>query len=146
MAHNMMPEALIRFGLDAALRDFCNDINASGALVVNYQSIALKDATLDQSISITLFRIVQELIHNTMKHAGANSALVQISLSVGKLFVTVEDDGRGFDSSQLQSSPGIGWTNIISRVEFLKGKWDIASKAGEGTSVHIELDVRAQTA
>ena len=139
VAHNMMPEALVRFGLDTALKDFCNDINQSGALKINYQSIGLEGISIDQTVAITLYRIIQELINNTMKHAKATSAIVQVTKSNGQLAVTVEDDGIGFDTSILKNNQGIGWTNIQNRVEFLKGKLDVRSKAGEGTSVQIEL-------
>jgi signal transduction histidine kinase len=141
VAHNMMPEALVRFGLDTALSDFCNDINQSGALQVNYQSIGMEGVTLDQTTSITLYRIVQELINNTMKHARATTAIVQITKSEELLSVTVEDDGKGFDTSILKTNKGIGWINIQNRVDFLKGKLDIRSRTGEGTSVQIELNV-----
>jgi signal transduction histidine kinase len=139
VAHNMMPEALIRFGLNTALNDFCNDINQSGALKVIYQSIGIEGMEIDQTTSITLYRVVQELINNTMKHAGANSAIVQLTKSNGQLSLTVEDDGKGFDTSLLKMNKGIGWINIQNRVDFLKGKLDIRSKEGEGTSVQIEL-------
>lgn len=139
VAHNMMPEALVRFGLATALNDFCNEINQSGALKINYQSIGLEGVAIDQTIAITLYRIVQELINNTMKHARATSAIVQLTKSNGQLSVTVEDDGIGFDTSILKINKGIGWINIQNRVEFLKGKLDIRSKEGEGTSVQIEL-------
>jgi len=140
VAHNMMPEALVRFGLDTALKDFCNDINQSGGLKVNYQSFGLDGVTIDQTISITLYRIVQELLNNTMKHAKAKSAIVQVTKSNNQLSVTVEDDGKGFDIGILKVNTGIGWKNIQNRVEFLKGKLNITSKAGEGTSVLIELN------
>ncbi len=139
VAHNMMPEALVRFGLDTALRDFCNDINQSGALKVNYQSIGLEGIVLDETTSITLYRIVQELLNNTMKHANAKSAIVQLTKLNEQLSVTVEDDGKGFDTNMLKINKGIGWVNIHNRVEFLKGKLGITSKEGEGTSVLIEL-------
>jgi len=140
VAHNMMPEALVRFGLDAALKDFCNDINHSRAININYQSIGMEGVMVDQTTSITLYRIVQELINNTMKHARAKTAIVQVAQSNQKLFVTVEDDGKGFDTNILKESKGIGWINIKNRVEFLKGKIEITSKEGEGTSVLIELN------
>ncbi len=141
VAHNMMPEALVRFGLDTALNDFCNDINQSGALKINYQSIGLEGVIIDQTISITLYRIVQELINNTMKHSGAVSAIVQLTKSNEQLSITVEDDGKGFDTGILKTNKGIGWVNIQNRVEFLKGKLDIRSNEGEGTSVQIELNM-----
>lgn len=139
VAHNMMPEALVRFGLDTALNDFCNEINQSGALKIVYQSIGMKGIAIDQTTSITIYRIVQELINNTMKHSGATSAIVQLTKSNDQLSLTVEDDGIGFDTKLLRTNKGIGWVNIQNRVEFLKGKLDINSKEGEGTSVHIEL-------
>jgi signal transduction histidine kinase len=140
VAHNMMPEALVKFGLDTALRDFCNDINQSGALTVNYQSIGMEGEMIEQTTAITIYRIVQELINNTMKHAAAKHAIAQVSKTDGRFSITVEDDGNGFDTSVLNAAKGIGWSNIRSRVEFLKGKLDINSQPGKGTSVLIELN------
>ncbi len=140
VAHNMMPEALVKFGLDTALKDFCNDIHQSGALKLNYQSIGMTNSSIDQTTAITLYRIVQELINNTMKHAAAKTAIVQLTLSNDLLTLTVEDDGIGFDPVILQGARGIGWTNIQSRVDFLKGTLDVQSGEGKGTSVHIELN------
>jgi two-component system, NarL family, sensor kinase len=140
VAHNMMPEALVKFGLDTALKDFCTDINNSGALQVSYQSIGLENVMIDQTVAITIYRIVQELINNTMKHAAAKTALVQVSKTNNQLTVTVEDDGRGFDTAILNRSVGIGWSNIQNRVEFLKGNLDVQSGKEKGTSVHIEIN------
>lgn len=141
VAHNMMPEALVKFGLDTALKDFCNDINKSGALQVSYQSIGLENEMIEQTTSITIYRIVQELINNTMKHAAAKTAIVQVAKTDGRLSVTVEDDGRGFDIAILNPSKGMGWSNIQNRVEFLKGTLDVQSEKGKGTSVHIEMNI-----
>jgi two-component system NarL family sensor kinase len=142
VAHNMMPEALVKFGLDTALKDFCNDINQSGALQVSYQSIGLENADIEQTTAITIYRIVQELINNTMKHAAAKSAIVQVGKTKDNIIsITVEDDGRGFDPAIVQeTAKGIGWSNIQSRVRYLKGKIDVRSEAGKGTSVLIELN------
>lgn len=141
VAHNMMPEALVRFGLNTALKDFCNDINQSGALKIDYQSIDVAEAEFDQTFSITVYRIIQELINNVLKHAHATQAIVQLVKTGSKLTITVEDNGKGFDVSLLKSGSGIGWMNIQSRVDFLKGNLDITSGKGEGTSVQIELNM-----
>lgn len=139
VAHNMMPEALVKFGLDTALRDFCNDINQSGALQVSYQSIGLESVQFEQTTAITIYRIVQELVNNIMKHAAASTAIVQVSKTEDEISITVEDDGKGFDPVILQGAKGIGWGNIQGRIEYLKGKLDIRSAPGKGTSVHIEI-------
>ena len=150
VAHNMMPEALVKFGLNTALKDLCNDVNQSGALRVSYQSIGLENEIIEQTTAITIYRIVQELINNTMKHAAAKTAIVQVTKSGDQLAVTVEDDGTGFDTAILKQSKarpddqvgrGIGWSNIQNRVEFLKGTLDIQSTKEKGTSVHIEMNV-----
>jgi two-component system, NarL family, sensor kinase len=150
VAHNMMPEALVKFGLDTALKDFCNDVNQSGALQVSYQSIGLENEVIEQTTAITIYRIVQELINNTMKHAAAKTAIVQVTKSGDQLAITVEDDGTGFDTAFLKQSGarregeagrGIGWSNIQNRVEFLKGNLDVKSEKDKGTSVHIELNI-----
>jgi signal transduction histidine kinase len=140
VAHNMMPEALVKFGLDTALKDFCNDINQSGILKVKYQSIGLDNVVIDQLAAITIYRIVQELLNNTIKHAAATNVIVQVSKTDSLLSVTVEDDGKGFDTSILKQAKGIGWSNILNRVEFLKGTLDVNSEPGKGTSVLIELN------
>jgi len=141
VAHNMMPEALVKFGLDTALKDFCNDINQSGALQVNYQSIGMENVQVEQTTAITIYRIVQELINNTMKHAAAKTAIVQASKTNGAINITVEDDGKGFNPVILQQAGGMGWHNINSRIEYLKGSVDVQSGPGKGTSVHIELNL-----
>jgi two-component system, NarL family, sensor kinase len=141
VAHNMMPEALVKFGLDTALKDFCNEIQQSGAVQISYQSIGLENTVIDQTVSITVYRIVQELINNTMKHAMAKTAIVQVTKSNGQLSVTVEDDGKGFDTAIINNPVGMGWSNITNRVEFLKGKLDVDSQSGKGTSVHIEINI-----
>jgi len=140
VAQNMMPESLVKFGLDTALKDYCNDINQSGAIQANYQSMGLEDTTLDQTTSISIYRIVQELINNAIKHASAKMVIVQVFKTNGEISITVEDDGKGFDPMILNMANGIGWSNIQSRVDFLKGKVNVQSEKGKGTSVHIELN------
>lgn len=140
VAHNMMPENLLKFGLDTALKDYCIDINQGSAVKVNYQSMGLENASINSITSIAIYRIVQELLNNILKHSGAQNAIVQVNKLDDKISVTVEDDGRGFDTVLLITSKGIGWSNIQNRVDFLKGKLDVNSEPGKGTSVLIELN------
>lgn len=141
VAHNMMPEALLRFGLDASLRDFCNQVAVSGILRISYQSIGMENRTPEQSLAITIFRVTQELLNNSIKHAAARQVIVQLAAEGNQLTLTVEDDGNGFDTHDLKASKGIGWKNIRSRLEYHNGKLDLRSAPGKGTSVYIEFTV-----
>jgi two-component system, NarL family, sensor kinase len=114
VAHNMMPEALVKFGLDSALKDFCNDIQQSTLLNMSYQSMGLQNINLDQMVAITVYRIVQELVNNTLKHAVAKTAIVQLTKKSTQLFLTVEDDGKGFDTAIINKPTSMGWCNILN--------------------------------
>lgn len=139
VAHNMMPEVLLRYGLDAALKDYTAEINKSGIINVVYQSMGEENKSLDQSSLLALYRILQELLNNAIKHAAATEVLVQVFWENGKLVVNVEDNGKGFDASLLEKAEGMGWKNIRSRVDLLKGNIDIQSSPGKGTSVNLEF-------
>lgn len=141
VAHNLMPESILRFGLHTALSDFCSSVNETGILKVNYLSFGLEDARLNYTTSVSVYRIIQELVNNILKHAQAKNALVQITVSDGLLLIDVEDDGKGFDAELLSSQKGIGWSNIQSRIDYLNGKLDLKSNPGEGTIVHIEIKI-----
>ncbi|SDA78586.1 Signal transduction histidine kinase [Algoriphagus alkaliphilus] len=141
VAHNLMPENLIKFGLDSALRDFFDDINLSGVIQLRYISIGLKDELIDQTIAISLYRIIQELVNNILKHAEAKQALVQLTKTENLILLDVEDDGKGFEHSKMLLSTGIGWTNIKSRLEYLNAKVTLDSAPGKGSSIHIEVQI-----
>ncbi|MBO9674267.1 MAG: sensor histidine kinase [Sphingobacteriaceae bacterium] len=143
VAHNMMPEILVKYGLDAALKEFCTEIDRSGVVHVSYQSVGMQQAEIAQTASVTIYRIVQELLNNAIKHANAKNVLVQLHQSAQEklLAVTVEDDGSGFDADVLKQSGGMGWPNIKNRVDFLKGRIDLQSNPGKGTSVMIEINI-----
>ncbi|MGZ8538539.1 MAG: ATP-binding protein, partial [Flavisolibacter sp.] len=140
VAHNMMPEALTKFGLDEALKDYCDNINNAQIVQVKYQSFGMENR-MDTNTEIIVYRIVQELFANIFKHAKATEVLVQLLREGDRLAITVEDNGKGFDIRDLEKSKGSGWANIHSRVDYLKGKLDLHSEEGKGTSVNIELHV-----
>lgn len=143
VAHNMMPEVLVKYGLDKALKEFCSEIDRSGAINVSYQSVGMNNAGIEQTTAVTIYRIVQELVNNAIKHAQAKNLLVQLHQAEKErlLAITVEDDGKGFDVASLKQSGGMGWHNIENRVEFLNGKLDIQSGVDKGTSVMIEFTI-----
>jgi signal transduction histidine kinase len=140
VAHNMMPELLTKFGLDEALKEYCNTINATNLLSVKYQSIGL-GTRIEKSSEIIIYRIIQELLNNTMKHAAATEATVQLIKEEKRFSIIVEDNGKGFDTSLLKENKGAGLTSIQSRVNYLKGQLDIHSEKDKGTLVNIEFNI-----
>jgi signal transduction histidine kinase len=137
IARNMMPEALVRFGLKDALQDYCDYVQETADLTILFQSYGLEER-LSQQTEVVLFRIVQELLNNVIKHAGATQAIVQVLRHENKLHLTVEDNGKGMDLAAVEKAPGVGWVNIRSRAGYLNGALDLHSLPGKGTSVSIE--------
>jgi two-component system, NarL family, sensor kinase len=140
VAHNMMPEVLVKFGLSEALKSYCDRMRESQIFKIDFQSIGMEER-LSSNTEIFVYRIVQELLNNTAKHAKATQVLVQLARQNSEVSITVEDDGIGFDKAIVEKATGAGWGNIRSRVDYLKGKLDILSAPGQGTSVHITIPV-----
>ncbi len=140
VAHNMMPEMLTKFGLDEALKEYCNTINATKLITVKYQSHGM-ESRLDKSVEIIIYRIIQELLNNTMKHAAATETFVQVIREGNRLNVVVEDNGKGFDSNLASNNIGVGLANVRSRVDYLKGQLAIHAEQGKGTLVNIEFNL-----
>ena len=140
IAHNMMPEGLVSYGLDEALKQYCSSINTNGMLRVTYQSVGLSNRMAD-AVEITAYRIIQELLNNILKHAAATEAMVQVIRDEGRLNIVVEDNGRGFDTKSLDEKKGAGWVNIRARVDYLKGQLELNSEPGKGTQINIEFNI-----
>jgi signal transduction histidine kinase len=137
VSHNMMPEALIRYGLREALENYCANINVSGGIRVQLQTYGMEQR-LEQSTEIVLYRIVQELLNNVIRHARAGQVLVQLIRKQDRFSLTVEDDGIGFDNTDTNFLTGAGIANVRARAEYLGGTVDIHSAPGQGTSVNVE--------
>jgi len=137
VSHNMMPEALIKYGLKEALENYCESIDQSVTLKVRLQTYGLEQR-MEQDTEIILYRIVQELLNNVIKHAAATQVLIQLVRETDKVTLTVEDDGKGFDKNNLDYKNGAGLRNIQARAGYLNGVMDIRTRPGEGTSVTIE--------
>ena len=140
IAHNMMPEVLLRMGLSKALKDLCNSINAGRKIEVVLQETGM-DKRLDQSTEIMLFRIIQELLNNIMKHAESQKVLVELIRDENRLSVTVEDDGKGFDITEDDGKNHTGLESVKNRVHYLGGNIEIESGKGIGTSVMMHFPV-----
>jgi signal transduction histidine kinase len=138
-AHNLMPETLQQEGLETATRLFCLGISPNAKPDIIFESVG-ELPPIPPSIELSLYRMIQELVHNIIKHANASKALVQLVYIDNKLGLTVEDDGQGFDVHQkVQKQQGMGLSAIRKRVKSLGGNMDISASPGEGTSIYIEI-------
>ena len=140
IAHNLMPEALVRFGLNDAVKDFCTSIMTATHINIIYESMG-EARGLDNTANTYIYRIIQELINNAVKHGKPSQILVQLTTTPNKILITVEDDGRGIDLDKKAISKGIGLTNIEHRVNYFKGNVAFEPKKPHGTVVNIELNV-----
>ena len=143
IARNMMPETLVKFGLEAALKDYCSSMTGSDTKVT--LQFYGSDKGIDINQQVTMYRVIQELINNAIKHAKATEVLVQYMREGDQVDITVEDNGIGFDKSKSlkQEDSGMGLSNLQTRVAYLKGNIDFESEENEGTTVNVHLNINA---
>jgi two-component system NarL family sensor kinase len=135
VSHNMMPNALLKNSLAAAVREFIDKIDHK-ALQVHLYTEGL-DERLDANVEIVLYRVIQECVNNVIKHAGANTLDISIVRDATEITATVEDNGHGFTPEA--GSEGMGLRNIRTRVGYLKGSVEFNSRPGKGTLVALQV-------
>ncbi len=138
VARNLMPESLLYMGLKSALADLCKYMDTP-ATSVKFHGFELR-ATYPQPILMGVYRIVQELLNNAIRHAEASQIIVQCSESGQSLWLTVEDDGCGFDPQEA-GKKGLGLKNVENRVAILHGTVEMDSRPGCGTTINIEIPI-----
>lgn len=138
ISHNMMPGLLTKFGFYEAVEDLFDQINDAEGPAAEIQ-IEGETTRLPENIEIMLYRVVQEMVNNTLKHADAHKVSLTIKVLQDQLNIQFSDDGKGFDVSEKLESKTIGLTNILSRVKFLNGTANVESKPGEGCTYFIQI-------
>ncbi|MBF0596052.1 sensor histidine kinase [Faecalibacter sp. WQ 117] len=140
VAHNLMPDLLIKYGLEVALKEFSNRMS-NDLLDIDVQFFNYNNS-LTQDQELIIYRIIQELVNNAIKHSSASLIIIQLTETDNMIFLTVEDDGKGFNIKNINIKKSAGFINIQSRVEFLKGKINIQSEENIGTSIEIQLPIQ----
>ncbi|RBI92694.1 sensor histidine kinase [Elizabethkingia miricola] len=139
VAHNLMPDLLVKYGLEVAIQEFASRISNS-ALDIHTEFINYRNS-LSEEKQLIIYRIIQELVNNAIKHADASEIIIQISQEENVLNLTVEDNGKGFDHKGLNVKKTAGFHNIESRVQFLKGTMNIISELNIGTSIELQIPI-----
>lgn len=138
VSHNMMPNTLLKMGLASAIREFVTKIQSTPNLKVNLEIVGLSER-LEQEKESILYRVIQEIVSNIIKHSKASELSMQLIKHDKELTIMIEDNGVGFDTSKIASFDGIGLKNIQSRVEFINGLVHFDSEPGKGTRVIIDI-------
>ena len=139
ISHNMMPEELVKFGLGSAVQSLLDDIRTSKNIITNFD-YAIEEGEIDMSMKLHLYRIIQELVQNVIKHSDSEVLNIRISKLNDIISIAVKDEGKGFESDR-SGKDGYGFKNIESRLNFLKGKWTIQSGPSKGTTVSLKIPV-----
>ncbi len=141
-AHNLLPELVLTHGLSEAVRLYCIKVSKAKKIEINFQFYGYLGVT-NSSFELSVYRSIQELIQNVLKHARATKALVQISAQDDMLSIAVEDNGIGMNSNDIPDH-GVGLSTIKTRMKNMGGQFGIHSLAGKGTSVYLEFDLHQQ--
>ncbi|MHA4896769.1 tetratricopeptide repeat-containing sensor histidine kinase [Pedobacter sp. PWIIR3] len=139
ISHNLLPEAL-NFGLFSALEDMTDKINESGGTTVelNVPEEAREHKFTKQN-ELSIYRIVQEVLGNMIKHAEATKITLDVVISSTGLSIAIKDNGKGFDPNKIKDSKGLGWKNISARVNLLDGEMRVQSEKLSGTQIDITI-------
>ncbi len=140
MAHTKNSGVMANKGLLPAIKKLANNASVSGKITIEVVDFGLEQR-LNNSLEITIFRIIQELITNIIKHAHASEATISLTLIENTLHITVEDNGKGFSLSTLSTKTGLGLSSIEKRVEHLGGSFEIDSTPNNGTTIFIEIPI-----
>lgn len=137
ISHDLMPAILLNYGLIKSLEDYFIEIRKNNLKqIIKFETYG-KISKLHQEKELAIYRIILELVSNSLKYAQAKEILVQLVFDENNVNLTIEDDGIGFEVNKNHS--GIGMKTIESRVKFLKGKIEIDSKINQGTSIFIHF-------
>jgi signal transduction histidine kinase len=143
LAHDLRPPALDAVGLNQAVKDLCQRITHQVALDIDYLGMDFKN--LPSHYGISLYRVIQEALNNTIKHAHATDATIRLSMRGDTIVLKMTDSGIGFDPKKLMSKDqptGLGLQSISERIEALGGSVEISSHLGQGTTLLVQVPWR----
>ena len=138
IAHNLLPPILEKFGLGAALEELCDEFSNSKKVNVT-SKIKYKIGRLPADDELHVFRIVQELMNNSMRHGKSKEIELNFKSEIEKIFLYYKDDGLGFNTTTIGVQKGLGLRNIESRVSLLNGKITFKSEKLKGVEVEITI-------
>jgi len=145
LSHELHSVTLEHLGLAAAMRSFCNDLARHQKVKVDFTERNLP-GPVPPDIALALLRVLQEGVHNAVKHSGVRKFQVELVGRPGEIQLTVRDFGVGFDPQQAAKGEGLGLMSMQERILPFKGTLSIASKPKQGTELLVRIPVQLQAA
>ncbi|OYQ44309.1 ATP-binding protein [Flavobacterium aurantiibacter] len=139
ISHKMMPNFLLKSGIASDIRSFIEKVDAE-TLKISFESQGFKEQ-MEFTEETILYRVIQELINNVIKHAQATELHIALNKTSTTISVHIEDNGIGFNLEEALEKGGLGMKNILVRVDYLKGKVHFKANKPSGTIVHIEIPI-----
>lgn len=141
ISHDLSPPGLAVFGLFATIEAFATLINNTGEIKISIiQKEEIEELHLPEKIALALFRVLTQLIDNTIKHAKATEITIFFKKEVN-LEIIYQDNGKGFDLETLEKRTGIGMQNIQSRLQMVNARYQISTSAGKGFTLIISCPI-----
>lgn len=140
ISHDLLPPTLDNFGLAEALKELKESINQGRSGFVNLKIFEELQHPLPKPIALHLFRIIQELITNSLKYANASSLDLDLQLLPDQILLTYKDNGKGMDIQELQKQKGLGFKNIDSRLSLLQAEIEYTSSPRNGFQAKITIN------
>ncbi|MVT08232.1 sensor histidine kinase [Chitinophaga sp. ysch24] len=138
ISHNLLPATLERKGLTEALREFIRQLSAKESLEIKFNTSGQINIPPEKEIHV--FRIIQEIAHNTLKHAKATQLQIVLTRESGFFLVLVKENGIGFDVKKARmESSGLGMKSLAIRTDILNGSLSIDSTPGQGTNYFVKI-------
>jgi PAS domain S-box-containing protein len=138
LSHKLHSSKLQYLGIAAAMRAFCKEFGEQQNVEIDFQTHDLP-RPLSPDISLCLFRVLQEALHNSAKHSGVRNFEVRLWGTSGEIHLTIGDSGAGFDSEAAKESRGLGLISMEERLKLLKGTFSIESQPKRGTTIHARV-------
>ncbi|WP_082793986.1 tetratricopeptide repeat-containing sensor histidine kinase [Roseivirga seohaensis] len=139
ISHNMVPASLSKLGLEEAMLDLFDNVTASSQIEIQ-EKLSYEVGDFEESSEVLIYRVIQELVNNTLKYAQASSIQIEMKKIKDEYIIEYQDNGVGFDKTKIKN--GLGLKSIASRIDILKGKLTFDSTEGNGVSFKINIPLQ----
>ena len=144
LSHELHSSKVEYLGVVGGIKSWCKEFAERQSIEIDFKSDV--SSTLPPEIGLSLFRVLQEALHNAVKHSGVRRVEVQLRENWGEVHLVITDSGRGFDVEEAMQGTGLGLTSMRERVRFMNGTITLDSKPMHGTSIHVRVPFRSDDA